>query len=836
MSSSPPPSLAALLNEREWVRSLARRLVGSVDEAEELAQDVLLRALEAPPRQVSALRAWLGVVTRHRAHERRRTAPVVEELVGDAAAADEATVLETVERAEAHQAVVDAVMALAEPYRATVLLRYFEGRTPTEIAGVQGVPVATVASRLTRAHARLRERLGDGSGDRPSVLSALAPLVATSGQRGTSTSVPIGPILIMSTSLKVAAAVGVALGCAFFGLVWLRGEAPGRHEAVQMATSPPKGPSPTDEQLANAEESPGTRAAIAEPTAGPEETAAEADEPASELSGHVLLEDGTPASGAVVVQGGFGSLQFLEDQEGPPEELITAVADEAGRFAFPAVPESRVLLTAGRADQAPSLSIVWEPGDPRFLELRLRQGVRIYGIVHRSDGALARGRRVRLLQDASSIDPLGGRLRRFTTTDDQGAFDESGLCPGEWGLVTYPDEAELAEIGGSMVDHMVQATVQLSDGQEAHVPLGGKSPEAVRVRGRVTLGGEPARGILQWMREGPDPMGSQRNVEMKSDGRYEIELEGPGTWYVRVMGVSSGEFFPTIPPLEEATQDFQLPTGKLTGDVRLADGKPLKDARVSLQVAQGAYERGGMRIAGDSARSDEAGRFHFDGLASGDYLVGAVHPEMGIATSAVVSVQADSAGGTRGRPVELTVRGSHSISGTILGPEGFPALLAPVWIYDESGRLLNPIARRGATNGGRFETPPLPPGRYSLLSQSRLDVALVAGIVVADEPVKDLRLELKRGATITVRTLLNQVSQRAHVQVLDESGRCLTGQRDLGNPWQWRRHPFHSKNKRVGPFPPGTYVVRSHVPGLGTAEEKITLVETENAEVEIHLD
>ena len=50
------------------------------------------------------------------------------------------------------------VLALPEPYRGTVLLRYYEEASLREIAERQAAPLETVRTRLRRAHALLRDR------------------------------------------------------------------------------------------------------------------------------------------------------------------------------------------------------------------------------------------------------------------------------------------------------------------------------------------------------------------------------------------------------------------------------------------------------------------------------------------------------------------------------------------------------------------------------------------------------------------------------------------------------------------------------------------------------
>src|SRR5438093_5448145 len=54
-----------LLAEREWIRRLARALVGHDELAEDLTQETLLVALRAPPDPNRPARPWLGGVLRN---------------------------------------------------------------------------------------------------------------------------------------------------------------------------------------------------------------------------------------------------------------------------------------------------------------------------------------------------------------------------------------------------------------------------------------------------------------------------------------------------------------------------------------------------------------------------------------------------------------------------------------------------------------------------------------------------------------------------------------------------------------------------------------------------
>src|SRR5215831_13554553 len=122
-----------LLAEFEWVRRIACALVGR-EESDEVVQQTYLQALSNPP-ATGALRRWLRVVVRNVVRRRARDeATRARHEHAAPAAPRELGPDETVARAELHRAVVDAVLALAEPYRRAVLLRFLEQQEIAEIA------------------------------------------------------------------------------------------------------------------------------------------------------------------------------------------------------------------------------------------------------------------------------------------------------------------------------------------------------------------------------------------------------------------------------------------------------------------------------------------------------------------------------------------------------------------------------------------------------------------------------------------------------------------------------------------------------------------------------
>src|SRR5262245_60706037 len=129
-ASSAPPTVERLLAERAWIVSLARSLVVDPASADDVAQDATVVALGRGPSEPAAYRGWIGRVVRNLSSNARREAArrrAREERVARPESAGADGPAELAARWEIRKQVVEAVLALDEPYRATILLRYFEG-------------------------------------------------------------------------------------------------------------------------------------------------------------------------------------------------------------------------------------------------------------------------------------------------------------------------------------------------------------------------------------------------------------------------------------------------------------------------------------------------------------------------------------------------------------------------------------------------------------------------------------------------------------------------------------------------------------------------------------
>jgi len=214
--------LEALLGQAHWLRALAVSLLGSRPDAEDAVQEVWRAALRSPPDRERPARPWLAQVLRnvvrsHARHTGRRRAHEAEAAAlggpAEAPAADG-----VLERMQLHRRVAELVMALEEPYRMTLLLRFYEGRAAVDIAREAGVPEGTARWRISEGVRRLRERLDQEPGGRQRWAGLLAPLAAPSQ---TPSSGPAAAAGVGRLSLWLgAAAVTCVLGA---GAVWLVG-------------------------------------------------------------------------------------------------------------------------------------------------------------------------------------------------------------------------------------------------------------------------------------------------------------------------------------------------------------------------------------------------------------------------------------------------------------------------------------------------------------------------------------------------------------------------------------------------------------------------------------
>lgn len=343
----------AILSHTAWIHRLARHLARDPDLADDLAQATYVAALERPPATTQNVRGWLATVTRNvwrqTARSERRRVARERELSSEAPTPPTD---ETVAKAQTHRLVVDEVLALAEPFRTAVLLRFFEDLPPRVIAKRTGVPVATVHSRIGRGIRLLRGRLETRcGGDRAALATMLVPLMA---QRGLGPALATGAILMNSKAILIP----VALILAGAGLFWKlgSGDTPAPTGATVAATptdnaaNPPPAPTPD----------PGRHVVPVAPAAQPDTPAIEAS--AATFHGRALDLDGRAVPAATVKLVGTSAVATTDSVGGfelpvpdRPREIVVADPDLTTVLVGSATPEMQsgsdpVVIIARRLD------------------------------------------------------------------------------------------------------------------------------------------------------------------------------------------------------------------------------------------------------------------------------------------------------------------------------------------------------------------------------------------------------------------------------------------------------------------------------------------------------
>jgi len=154
------------------IRGAAFRLLGSDDEARDVAQEAFLKAYRALPgfKREARFSSWLYQIAVNLCRDRlrrRRGRPTVSlealEEAGPVLASREPGAHELVQRLDLRRAVRRAIAALSDEQREVLILKEYQGLTFLEIAQALELPLSTVKTRLYRGLGQLRLHLeGEG--------------------------------------------------------------------------------------------------------------------------------------------------------------------------------------------------------------------------------------------------------------------------------------------------------------------------------------------------------------------------------------------------------------------------------------------------------------------------------------------------------------------------------------------------------------------------------------------------------------------------------------------------------------------------------------------------
>lgn len=220
-----------------WLVALARRLARPGDDADDLAQETLLVAMQQPER---ASRSWLAGVLRNVRRMRVRTDGRRAARERDVAGDEPDTPEDVLARIETLDALRAALGELDELDRKLVLGRYAAGQTAVVLGEQLELPASTVRTRLQRAKEKLRRDVEHARG-----VGCFLPWAVV--DRGGTAGAVVGGVA-MSTTTKIAAGAAalVLLGVGAQRLVAApRDTTPSATTPAVIATPEPAVPTPT---------------------------------------------------------------------------------------------------------------------------------------------------------------------------------------------------------------------------------------------------------------------------------------------------------------------------------------------------------------------------------------------------------------------------------------------------------------------------------------------------------------------------------------------------------------------------------------------------------------
>ena len=689
----------SLLEHRAFVRAVVRKLIPDEHHAEDIVQETCLTALRSPPREHGALRAWLARVGRNLAVSslRRRASRARRER--HAAQSERLpSACEAAEKLEHHRMVVEAVLALDEPLRSTVILRFYEDLPPRRIAEIQGIPVATVRSRLRRAVTHLRLSFDEAyGGDRRAWCLALLPLRLAPGQAAAASGAGGTTVLSLGGSAMKAKLTFAGLAAGLVGTVlvawWAAAPAeqtPARGDTAQRDATVPA--PETDGEAQRAREKAeaealrevypderegtggGTRAGragtdpgVASPDGAPAKVVGARPPPPGPglVIGTVKLPDDRLPLGVEVTLSNEtrGEDGRLVDEE--PRALET-VAD--GGYRFDELAPGRYRLKLRHPEFAPhefSFAVTEAEGAGPF-EVVLKPGgnlrVRVLG------AGLAP-----LVDQLVSISRSGSRESTGASTDAAGEVLFQNLATGSY-WVRRP-------VPGAEGDQAATRTTRVAAGETAEVVFEVSctlSGTVLDVDGRLLPQTIVRMTPVKFGEEG------YRSVQTRTDDDGAFEARGfpPGEYAVAVQVIGERSFAVEVARItfkggDRLEQVLQVKATLIAGRVTRADtGEALGGIMKAtlqayhIEVENGEYKR---RLGHASfATPNEEGRYEFPGLAPGHYRIW-VHPR-DKSLRPVKRIIDFTAGGTLERvDFALEERTVGTLRLEVVGPDGRPA-------------------------------------------------------------------------------------------------------------------------------------------------------------------
>ncbi len=773
MNPPTPIDPEEVLKQAPWLRRLARQLVGDVHGAEDLIQDTRVMLLQRPRESSNPVGWFAGTLRNLALHAKREKGRRSIREQGSALPDLLPSTLEIVERADLHNALVHAVAELREPYRAILLLRFFEELPPRTISKRLNLPVSTVQTQLSRGLELLRERLDQGAGGRDSWMPGLAILgwgLPTPGG-----AYPLLGAVLMKLNVKlVGLAMAMFLGC----LIWIIGGAGWSQEGgdphefsastlatMETKTNTPPEPSEELDGLADRE----SRRSVSTKVVTPK-----IEQGPCVVIGTVLDTSGAPVVGAQVqlgaYQGWADGAEAIRLEASYDLRGFAIETDQVGRFRF-AVPVPTavgVRLTVNPEGFLDSYTVNFNPAS-RGGQPILQAGVRDLGEI--------------LLATTGSVSGM--------VLDEQGRPVEGvkmGLGPTS--SQTYGRDVFTRKDGSYVIDHAPVGTYGIRANSKAHLyqyrrPITVEAGQGTRgidfvlvaaptIEGRiVNMVGSPVEGARVVGKRADPTAGRSCRTTTGQDGRFILNLmsKGPHTISVNAQGFEPwGGVGQVSAPFDPDTRDLQIVLKgiALTRFLVLDDvtGQPIEHFGMKVHLGYGSKAKSGRFIERRAPHDSE----YPGGVATATcredldiFVIGAkgYHQVSGDVQYDKPGVAFQTVRLRAKKPRKPKKKGNSVIAGRVLVPPGIDPGGLKVYLGDW---------RKGVTattmSDGSFQFRELRRGSHRLTLEGR------PGLLAS---LKSEKVKLKKDETLDVvldarQQAMCNVSLTLHVPGVDISG------------------------------------------------------------------
>ena len=408
-------------------------------------------------------------------------------------------------------------------------------------------------------------------------------------------------------------------------------------------------------------------------------------------------------------------------------------------------------------------------------------------------------------------------VRATTVTDDRGEFRLSGLTEERVVVATlemgsrngnlyFPgvesiSDAELLEVkAGDQIDR-VDLTLAAGDGDTPTMAVGngvvfistlqmrppGPDEQVVVVRGRVV---SATGGVVAGAQVRLTQQARGRGVTTRSDrdGRFAFTNIVPGPFLIAASktGYSSdGSPLGRLITVTATGADAELsltPWGTVTGRVVDELGEPVQGA--SMQLLRLQFQNGRRQLASASTRtSDDRGVFRLFGVSPGQYILSASAGDVstaelpgytrtfypGVTDAAASPFITVGAGQVQsGADVTLVRQRTARVSGIVRDAQGRPGPAGSLTLSPSpsSASLAAGVGAR-VGDGGAFEFPNVPPGRYVIQmyrgarNRSTEGEFGALAVSVGERDIDGLTVQATAGSSIAGRVSFDGAAQGA---------------------------------------------------------------------------